>query len=210
MDNEKLNSYVTSYQSTKKEDTFLVIYNEVMRRWRNANLYTLLAKRYKLCVTEVEGIALEKLFYTVNYYRPDGDYYNMLGTSIRRSCIDEFRKNEKRINDISIESFKDKNDMEIDLSEFLVCANAEDEAIQELQIKNDQRQLIVKLLEKANEKSRQALNAYSVSSSYLEASKLLGVDNQTVERRIKKISKYFDANQNGTIYDFFTVATIPA
>lgn len=210
MNNEKLNNYVLSYQSTKNEETFLVIYNEVMRRWRNANLYILLSKRYKLCRSDVEGIALEKLFHTVKSYKLNGDYYNMLGTSIRRACIDEFRKQEKRRNDISMESFKDKEDMEINLAEYLVCANAEDEAVQELQIKNDQRQLIVSLLEKANEKSRQALFAYSKSRSYRQAGKLIGIDNQTVERRIKKISKYFDANRKGSIYDYFTVATTPS
>src|SRR5690625_6186132 len=73
------------------------------------------------------------------------------------------------------------------LVKFIPHANAEDEAIESFQKTSEQRQLLANLLERADDKSRQAIIAYSQSKSYLEAAKLLGISNHAVKRRIEKV-----------------------
>lgn len=209
MENKQLNSLVISYQGNTGEEEFPLIYKEVTSRWKKTNTINSLSRKYNLDPDEVESLAMKKLFEIVGSYRETGDFYNMLSVSISRSCRDLRRKENKHEGNVSLDlESNDDGEEATSLANYIPCANAEDEIIEYLQIKDDQRQLIAQLTDKAPSKCVQAAKAFVESGfSYKKAAKLLNTSAPTVKRRIEKIANYFDANQNGYIYDYFTVAT---
>lgn len=209
MTNKQLNNLVISYQQKWDERVFSKVYEEVTSRWKRENVFYSLARRYGIDITEVESLAHEVLYDISRRYEDHGDFYNFLSKVLSGKCIDLRRKYSREIDsEISLHSTVSEEDDDNPIIKFLAHANAEDEAIANLQRKSDQKQLIAQLLDKAPDKSRQALEAYIKSDfSYPQAAKLLGTKYDTVKRRVEKIATYFDANQNGDIYDYFTVAT---
>lgn len=217
MNNKQLNNLVISYQNLSDEPSFSLVYEEVRRRWKKDNVLTSLSRRYGLDYSEVESLANEVMYDIVRNYDRSGDFYNFLSSRLSSRCIDMRRRlSYRQEREVSLQSSiteEDSLDNEVDnpIIDFLVAANAEDEAIENLQRKSDQRQLIAHLLAKAPEKNRQALNALVESNHvYLQAAKLIGVKPDTVKDRVRKIATYFDANRNGHYYDYFTVETEPA
>ena len=211
MNNKQLKNLVISYQESSCEVKFSEIFEKVSEVWkRNKVLYSL-ARKYGLDFSEVESLANWILYETVNKYESTGNFYNFLSVALSRKCINLRRDSAKYIdNEISLNTTtnSDEDDSDNPLLDYLVCANAEDEAIENLQKKSDQSQLVAQLIDKAPEKCSQALKAYVESDfSYPEAAKLLNTSYPAVKRRVEKIATYFDANQNGSVYDYFTVAT---
>ena len=208
MDKSKLNRLVVSYQMSSSNEDFNKVMDyckEFSRRMTNQ-----MTSRYGLDRHDVEGVIHWKIYDVAKRYdRSKGDFLHQISREIKRACIDIYRK--KQTLKYQASYYVDDNGKQVDIFEekFIrsVTVDVEKELIDYLIKECDQRQLIAKLYEQASEKCRQALLAYSVSNSFLEAAKRLGVDNQTVERRIRKISQYFDANQNGDITDYFTVPT---
>lgn len=213
MTNKQLNRLVESYQKTPSEESFRKVYDVVMARWVKENAIQNIARRYSLDHDDVLGVALDKLMESIDKYKVGkSNFYNFLSVSVSRACIDLHRKNRRHYEVVSFEQEfgqeSEKYSETSTLLDFLPHANAEEEIIETLQKKIDQRQLIDSLLDKAPFESRQALEAFVESDySYTEAAKLLGTSYPTVKRRIEKIATYFDANQNGNIYDYFTSAT---
>lgn len=216
MHNKQLNNLVISYQESqpsKKEVIFTEIFEEVRKRWRKENSISHLSRRYRLDEQDVESLANFELMKSVEEYELKGAFYNFLSSRVSRRCIDLSRKlttkNESEISlDKSINSTSEEDSRENPLIDFLIHANVEEEAIENLQRKGDQRQLIAQLLDKAPLKSRQAIQAFVESDfSYTHAAKKLGVAYNTVRRQIENVSKYYDANHSGDISDYYTVAT---
>lgn len=214
MINKQLNNLVISYQTTKDELVFSKVYAEVVKRWHREGSFSKLSTRYRLDFADVESLANYELLNVIDSYKDVGDFYNMLSVVISRRCIDRSRKlTSKRNAEISLDasiSYEDDNAEGFDnpLLNFLIHANVEDEAIENLQRNSDQRQLIAHLTDEASDKSVQAIKAYVESDfSYTRAAKLLGMKYDTVKRNVEKVASCFDANQNGFIYDYFTVAT---
>lgn len=204
----KLNSLVVSYQNTSSNEDF----SEIMEYCREFNQKQInwMSNKYGLERQDVEGVVYWKIYDVSNRYdRQKGDFLHQISREIKRACIDIYRKRQKL--KVQFSYYVDENGQCIDIFENKyiqsVTVDAEQEIIEYLIKECDQRQLIATLYGQANEKCREALLAYSVSNSFLDAAKRLGIDNQTVKRRIRKISKYFDANQSGDITDYFTVPT---
>ncbi|MBM7600089.1 DNA-directed RNA polymerase specialized sigma24 family protein [Virgibacillus halotolerans] len=204
----KLNSLVVTYQKTSSNENF----REIMECCREFNQKQIngMSRKYGLDRQDVEGVVYWKIYDVSNRYdRQKGDFLHQISREIKRACIDIYRKNQKL--KVQFNYYVDENGQHVDIFENMyiqsVTADAEQEMIDYLIKECDQRQLIATLYEQANEKCREALIAYSVSNSFLDAAKRLGIDNQTVQRRIRKISTYFNANQSGDITDYFTVPT---
>lgn len=209
MGNKQLNKLVISFQEEPSDETFMKIHEEVLAKWKKTNMIKSLGRKYRLDFAEVESLAYFKLQDVVKKYNPSGDFYNMLSVSISRGCLDLWRGKNSYDQEISLDFCLDSDDdSDTSLSDFIPCANAEEEITEYLQRNSDQRQLIAQLIDKAPEKCSQAAKAFvRCNFSYSAAAKLLNTSLPTVKRRIEKLATYFDANQNGDYRDFFTVAT---
>lgn len=212
MNNKQLNNLVISYQGNRSEKVFTEIFEKVTEIWKSNNVLYSLARKYGLDYSEVESLANYTLYDTVRKYENTGNYYNFLSVALSRKCMNLRRDLSNYLdNEVSLNASVDNDNEdkpENPLIKFLVNADAEEEIVKRLQKKIDQRQLIDDLLDKAPSKCRQALEAYVESRySYTEAAKLLNISYPAVKRRVEKIATYFDANQNGNVYDYFTVAT---
>lgn len=205
----KINSLVESLQlenpHTEAFDRkFTVLYEHVSERWRSDNVLTSLARKYNEPESEILSIALDKIYETVQtFYKKEFAYYNYLSRSISLGCANVLKKKYDRDKEELTENISNmENDPK--LVDFIPQSNN----IEEFQKSSEQRQLLAHLLEKADDKSRQAVIAFSSSKSFLEAAKLLGVDDKTVKRRVEKVAKLFDPSKYGaSIQDFFTVPT---
>lgn len=210
MNNTQLNNLVISYQENKCDITFSEIFRKVSETWSQRRVILSLSRKYGLEYDEVVSLANNLVFELASKYRPTGDFYKLLSVALSRKCISLRRDSARYIEDeVSLDaSISAEEDSESTLIDFLIHANVEEEAIENLQRESDQRQLIAQLIDKAPDKSRQALKAYVESDfSYTVAAKLLGTKYDTVKRRVEKIANYYDANHNGELYDYFTVAT---
>lgn len=192
---------VKNYGLTRNDGDFTDIFNLVLPVLQRR--ITTLAAKYFLDAQDVESLSNEKLFEVVQSYdESKGPFFKYLNTAIKYGCCDLCRekkiKEKEQITFVSIdnENFSDK-----------LAPTSGDELDIMIQKKCEQRQLLAKLLESANENTRQSVFAYLDGGSYGEAAKLISVDKKTVYRRIKRLARKFDANQMGQIYDYFTVPT---
>lgn len=203
-----INELATRYQSEKEDAVFRVLHEKVSELWNRENFLKKLANRYRKSHDEVYSIAITKMHEVTNRFikTETSNYYHYLSKVITNAVIDEVREEVNRSEYIS-HSYEYAMEDDPHLVKFIPHANAEDEAIESFQKTSEQRQLLANLLERADDKSRQAIIAYSQSKSYLEAAKLLGISNHAVKRRIEKVAKLFDVNEFGVITDYFTVPT---
>lgn len=188
---------VMEYQRTFDEDVFERIYEEVSANW--SKMIPRLARRYVLDEHDVSSVAHEKLFEVAkNYEREKGTFKNMLGRAIRLGCVDLVRERKRHESHYLFDDFA-KVERYTDRR-----ANAEEECIEYLQKKYDQRQLVERLMELADDKTRQSLIAFIESGfSYTNAAKRLGTTRKTVRRRITNLAKFVHDNYR----DYFTVPT---
>lgn len=188
---------VMEYQRTFDEDVFERIYEEVSANW--SKMIPRLARRYVLDEHDVSSVAHEKLFELAkSYEREKGTFENMLGRAIRLGCIDLVRKRKRHESHYLFDDFA-KVERYTDRR-----ANAEEECVEYLQKKYDQRQLVERLMELADDKTRQSLIAFIESDfSYSNAAKRLGTTRKTVRRRITNLAKFVPDNYR----DYFTVPT---
>jgi len=185
------------YQRTFDEDVFERIYAEASANW--PKMIPRLARRYVLDEHDVSSVAHEKLFELAkSYEREKGTFENMLGRAIRLGCIDLVRKRKRHESHYLFDDFA-KVERYTDRR-----ANAEEECIEYLQKKYDQRQLVEHLMELADDKTRQSLIAFIESDfSYSNAAKRLNTTRKTVRRRITNLAKFVPDNYR----DYFTVPT---
>lgn len=189
---------VMEYQRTFDEDVFEMIYAEASANW--PKMIPRLARRYVLDEHDVSSVAHEKLFELAkSYEREKGTFENMLGRAIRLGCIDLVRKRKRHESHYLFDDFA-KVERYTDRR-----ANAEEECIEYLQKKYDQRQLVEALLAHADENTRQCIIAFIAENySYTNAAKRLGTTRKTVRRRITRLSRHFD----GDYRDYFTAPTV--
>lgn len=208
--NKQINELVEDFQSTGCDIFFRDLSKTLTKAWRKDGAIRGLARRYGITEGEVMSIALERAYRLTNVYETGkGDFYRLLSRTLSNACIDELRRN-KRHETVPLDSVKESDD-DWDLLDYIPTGNAEDEAIEFLQIKNDQRQLVASMLDKAPDKCRQAVEAYIESDfSITDAAKRLGVSYPTAKRRIEMLSRFYSENQYGNLNDYFTVATVPA
>jgi len=144
---KQLNKLVISYQKSGCEEMFRDIYTEVTERWKRGNVINSISKRYGLDSAEVESIANYELYNVVLRYEPVGNFYNFLSTVISGKCIDERRRLQKEIeSEITLDYPKtSEEDEESAIIDYFIGGDVEEEAIEKLQKKGDQRQLIAQL-----------------------------------------------------------------
>lgn len=188
---------------------FSELYLEISDRWRKDGVIQSLSFRYRIEESEVLSLALEKLYQVVQaFYDFAYEFYHYLSRSLSNACMKEAKSRKSRKNEEFMSSVSSMED-DPNLVRFIPHANADNEELDDYVKRSEQRQLIAKLTEKADDKSRQALTAFSKSKSgsFLDASKSLGIDDKTVKRRVRKVAKLFDPKQFGDIHDYFTVET---
>lgn len=198
-----LNLLVSNYQCTKNELIFNEIYRIATNKW--PAILRKLANKYYIDEADVESIANYKLYEVVlTHDNSKGDFVHNLSRAIRRGCIDLVRK--KKLKD-AFESLvpakTDEDGNEVNPLESLATANAEEEIIEHIQKKSDQRQLIADLLSFADDDTRESASAYMMYGSFGEAAKLLGTNKMKISRQIKRLANHFDANQFGDYRDYF-------
>lgn len=205
MTNEQVNNLVISYQEDEEESVFTELFEVVSKYWESNKVFYSLARKHNVEVVEVESMANILVYETVKKYEPTGNYLNFLAVALSRKCSNLRRDTAKYFeNETSLEETLGDDEDGSSLADFIITeSNIEYE-----RKKDDQCQLIAQLLDEAPDKSRQALKAYVESDySFPKAAKLLGISYPAVKRRIEKLATYFDANQNGSINEYYTTAT---
>lgn len=209
MENEHaLELLVINYNITGNEVIFNEIYNTVTE-YTNKRI-TGLSRKYNIDSLEVESVINFKIFQVVKAFdKSKGTFMKQLNTAIRNGCIDALRKDAREKSDNL--SFLNKDDSPDFMDKLAPTGlSAEINAIENLQKDREQRQLLANLTVKVDDNTRQSVIAFLDAGSYGEAAKLLGVNKGTIQRRIKRIARYFDANQMGQVTDYFTVPTVKA
>ncbi|GGP13478.1 hypothetical protein [Oceanobacillus neutriphilus] len=213
IDHQKLNMYVTRLQTcetSEYDSLFSDFYRELTSAWSSEGAIDSLVYKYRLEKEDVLSLANRMSFELIEKYKEsEGNFYHFLSTSISRKLIDEAKKRNERAN-AQASSFETSMEDDPNMIPFIPHANAEEEAIEFLQKESEQQQLLAYLREKTDEKCRQAMSAFSKSTTYNGAAKLLGIDNETAKRRIRKVAKQFDSSIHGSFYDYFTVHTYSA
>jgi DNA-directed RNA polymerase specialized sigma24 family protein len=213
-----VNGLVLQYQQTKDNDIFEMLYDIIAKDWDKRS--ERVADYYGLDHHDVREMYDMKLWRLLDTYDPSkGNFQHALNRAIRYGLIDIIRKTKTRY---SIEfyepSYFDEGDAENDSPSFFDkvmniddLPNAEAVAIEKLQKERDQRRLVAILYERADDYTRRCITAYLIGGSYEEAAKLLGTCNRsTVFRRIKRLSRHFNADKMGDFRDYFTELTRPA
>jgi RNA polymerase sigma factor (sigma-70 family) len=165
-----------------------------------------LAARYQLDEQDVESEINKKVQDVIeNYDESKGPFFRQLFTAIKYGCCDLCRSKNKDKKmwggSLDDENFSDKL---APTSE----TTAEEDAITKIQKECEQRQLLANLIDNVDADTRQSISAYLDGGSYGKAAKLISVDKKTIQRRIKRLARKFDANQMGQITDYFTVPTV--
>lgn len=214
--NELAIRYTNSEGTETKDVIFNDLYRKVTEMWRKENAILLLARRYQMSYEDAYSIALEKLYFTAegfkSFEKEDGArtvFYHYLTKNISNAFIDYLRRKIKR-SEHEVEAFEDSMESDPHLIKYIPRANEDGEDLDEYIKGSEQRQLLAQLLEKADDKCRQAVEAFSKTTSYHAASKELGISNHAVKRRIQKVAKLFDTSIYGDIHDYFTVPTTPS
>lgn len=195
---------VKNYAITGNDYEFTDIFNLVapvsFRRARG------LAEKYQLDQQDVESTINFKIMQVVTSYEDSkGPFFKQLNAAINKGCIDLCRKNspDKNQTFISLDN-EDFSDKLAPTSE----TTAEDDAITKMQKECEQRQLLANLILDADADTRQSVHAFLDGGSYGKAAKLISVEKKTIQRRIKRLARKFDANKMGQITDYFTVPTV--
>lgn len=210
--NERINVIVGKLQelipkTPEYDETFTELYEEVRQRWYAEGALSSLMNKYQLTEDEVLSTALEKLRTAIdNFSDFNKAFYNYLSTCISNECknLASSKYEVRKIEGTSIEYLIEEEPQFLGK---LPHANAEDEAVEFFQKESEQRQLLANLLDKADEKSRQAVEALSKFETFHAAAKQLGISNHAVKRRVRKVAKLYNRNEYGNITDYFTVET---
>lgn len=214
-DYKKLNNYVERLQvceESKYDELFTDFYLELESIWSNRRVIASLAYQYRLGEDDAQSIANITLLDAIKTYDTSkGHFYLYLSSSIANACKKRAKENIKYAN-ANVSSFETSMEDDPKMIPHIPHGDAQEEAIEFLQKESEQHRLLAYLRGKTDEKCRQALSAFlkSETCTYNGAAKLLGIDNQTVERRIKKVAKQFNPKEHGLINDYFTVPTISA
>lgn len=203
----QINRLVSDLQEATNDQEFdarfSLLYEKVNERWISDRVIQSISSRYNIPEQDVLSVALDKLYETCKtFYKKEFAYYHYLSRAISLGCANILKQ---RYREVTEEPTENLSAMEDDptLVEFIPKSNNVDD----FQKTSEQRQLLAQLLEKADDKCRQAVEAYSKSESFLEAAKLLGIDDKTVKRRVEKVAKHFNHAMYGDVYEYFTVPT---
>ncbi|MFD1453269.1 hypothetical protein [Oceanobacillus sojae] len=214
-DYKKLNNYVERLQiceESKYDELFTDFYSELESIWSSRRVIASLAYQYRLGEDDAQSIANLTLLDVIKTYDTSkGHFYLYLSSSIANACKKRAKENIKHAN-ANVSSFETSMEDDPKMIPHIPHGDAEEEAIEFLQKESEQHRLLAYLRGKTDEKCRQALSAFlkSETCTYNGAAKLLGIDNETAKRRIRKVAKQFDSSIHGSLYDYLTVHTYPA
>lgn len=204
MENKQLNELVVTYQETGSDFVFSDIYNAVLAELKNYKYE--LSTRYRIEADDVES-ELNLLIYelAMKYDETKSDFINLLRSSLRNKCIDLQRSNPKfEFVDNIVRDDEGQEQELLDLIEIDEVTDKDSkETIRKL-VREDQRQLVHRILCRADEGGRQAALALVENETYNRAAKSLGTCHKTIKRRIRKLANLFDANREGNLREYLT------
>lgn len=201
---------IIKYQKTRDEEVFRRIYESIHK---GGTLIASFVRKYGLDRSDVESLINEKLLDVVDSHDPrKGNFSNEVYTAVKYGCIDLLRRKtyeEEFIEDVMYEN--DDGEYE-EVYEILQVAptTTEDDILNEVRKRRDQRQLIANLIEKADKPTKLSITAFLSTDSYRQAAEDAGTCHKTVKARIERMSRNFDANQFGEPSDYLIVPTIRA
>jgi RNA polymerase sigma factor (sigma-70 family) len=181
-----MKSLILNYQTNGCEESFETIYATFADKLFNTAFQQTRQRRLNWADTESEAnfVLLEAIR---SYDVTIGEFEPYLFLMLRRRIADIGR------NSANYRSYVDQYMVDAPTS----TANEPEVSA----IKKEQRQLLDLLNANADNKSRQAFQAFASSESYREAAKLLGVNHETVKNRIEKMSA---TKQNLSLSDYLT------
>lgn len=195
------------YLTSKKEEHFEELYKELHRKWDrslHATAASLDADVHDLCAV-YDDILLKVL----NLLETSpGDFISLLNSSIKRAKISLLRKSISRRRFILVEE-GERGDSDAPTFEFASDYNLEDHVIDLVDKKKeaDKRQLIDFLLQSAKTDSvtMAVVTNFPRYKSITALAKALGLHHEVVKRKLRRLSRHYDANRFGDIRDHLAV-----
>ncbi|AZU61027.1 hypothetical protein [Neobacillus mesonae] len=196
MNNEKLNSLVTQYQSDRSDETFAELYGIVSQSWRS--LHTV-ACSVLSNESDIRASYEDTLLTCIEVYDGRGNFINLLNRSIwrKRNDIYKVAKGRKKY-----EAIIDDDDSTAATFEPADDFNLEEHVTAKK--KADQRQLIDFLLEGADANTTAIVNAFlnHPKPTATAIAKELGCHHSKVLRALNRLAAKFNTKQFGDHRDY--------
>ncbi|MGF9711679.1 hypothetical protein [Paenibacillus naphthalenovorans] len=207
VNNVKLNNLVQQYQMSKQAETFREIYLLISNEWKSwvrRDVRRTLSDAHR--VLEIYHEALLKAIEIYN--KEKGNFIKLL-----QRCVTYLRSREQRDNLVrmrreEISLTVRTSDEDAPTSEVASEYNLEDHIHKKKEA--DQRQLIDFLLDRANDPVTTLIVTKFREDEFGKMSitalaKALGLHHEVVKRKLRALSRHYDANRFGDIADYLAV-----
>ncbi len=204
-----INLIIDEYRTTRCDDAFSQIYETIYEG--SKKIVQVFARRYYLDEHDVESMINEKILSILETYDSSrGKFRNLVFNAIKFGCIDLARKRNRYDEFFTEVMCEDDEGTSNEIYEVIAVAptTGEDEIVEGIQKKHDQRQLIAFLLSKADEPTLTSASAFIALDSYRQAAKQVGTTHVTVKSRIRRLSRNYNEKMFGSYYDYFTEPTV--
>lgn len=191
MINEKLNNLAASYITDKSQETFTEIYTLLAQKWRPT--YAAIARNLRTETAEVEELYEDTLLRVLDRHDGSGKFIQHLSSALSNARKDFIRK-DKRLRErhqltLDVEREVGTEIPELDGEAKEEYANAKK--------KEDQRQLISFFLQNADSETTAIISEFDNYESPNALATALGIHHETVNRKLKKLAKLYDAEAFG-------------
>jgi hypothetical protein len=200
MDNEKLNSLVTLYQTDRNDETFEELYAIVVTNWRRLDT---VAKSVRSNEAEILATYEDELMKCIDVYDGRGDFINLLNRYIWRKRRRIYTKQNTLYKRETL--WRHEEGAEEDTA---YAFQIPDDFILEEQIiakkRADQRQLIDSLLNDADDTTTAIVATFLAhpKPTATAIAKELGVHHSKVTRALTRLAAKFSTKQYGDYTDY--------
>ncbi|OAJ75130.1 hypothetical protein AYJ08_05800 [Brevibacillus sp. SKDU10] len=208
---KKLNKLATSYKQSKDQKVFNELYREILPLWNQRKKGD--ARRTRVDEDTIIEMYEDALLKTLEAFVVEkGEFLHLLNQRISQRRIDLYRSEAIRKAREQLTWFDDgcANTLERMSDEFDPNYQSSiEEKILVGKKERDKRELVSHLIESAktlsDEVTVKILTEFSKYSSPNKLAKALGLHHETVNRKLRRISRLYDANRFGDINDYLAV-----
>ncbi|RUR59869.1 hypothetical protein [Bacillus sp. VKPM B-3276] len=208
---KKLNKLASSYKQSKDQEVFTELYRELLPHWSQRKKGD--ARRTRVDEDTILELYEDALLKTlVAFVIEKGEFLHLLNQRISQRRIDLYRSESIRRAREQLTWFDDgcANTLERTPDEFdLNYQSSTEEKILTRKKERDKRELVSHLIESAktlsDEVTVKILTEFSKYDSPNKLAKALGLHHETVNRKLRRVSRLYDANRFGDLHEYLAV-----
>ncbi|WP_434750200.1 hypothetical protein [Paenibacillus amylolyticus] len=212
MDLTKLNNRAVAHRSNPCEETFNELYREARNVFSRAHRTRVIRSGYgdEHDADEIFDTAVLKLTRSPKHLDLEyeqWDFGRMLSTALKNGMLNHI-KSVRKYHNLCILGTESTGDEDAPTSEVRDEYNLEEEVLSQLRKKeDDQRQLIVSLTDptQVDHDTTLIVSQFPQHDSITALAKALGMHHEFVKRKLRKLSRGYDANRFGDINEYLAV-----